>query len=60
MEIGGAKETRKQLTFLCNVWSGDGLPPIMPEHTKRNPRAHAVLVMILVINIITCYYCTLQ
>lgn len=54
MEIGGAMETRKQLV-LCNVWSGEGLSPVMLEHMKRNPRAHRALVIT-----ITSYYCTLQ
>lgn len=54
MEIGGAMETRKQLV-LCNVWSGEGLSPVMLERMKRNPRAHRALVIT-----ITSYYCTLQ
>lgn len=55
MEIGGAMETRKQLVS-CNVWSGEGLSPVMLERMKRNPRAHRALVIIT----ITSYYCTLQ
>lgn len=55
MEIGGAMETRKQLVS-CNVWSDEGLSPVMLESTKRNPRAHRALVIIT----ITIYYSTLQ
>jgi len=41
-------ETRKQLVS-CNVWSDeDGLSPVMPESTKRNPRAHRALVIITI------------